>query len=459
MPGLHAKLSPSAAHRWMNCPGSVRLIGDESSTSSNAAMKGTAAHKLLETMIIADHHDVREYHGATILVPGDDVEQKPDGGYWDAELYLPGVAALDPDKPRPGWFMFMVDEEMVAGVQVTIDEVDRLHSEMWNVKVYPERYIDMTWLDPRFGGTADVTLVEGEGDDDFLGVQADVMVEYEGWVHLVDHKNGWILVDHKDNEQLLNYAVGLLHEHPKAKGVRVTISQPNAAHIEGPTRTAEYTRKEIEAFAKKMKKAALETDKPNAPLRAGDWCTFCPAKTRCKEFDESVLNEAKGEFADADELPETLPVPDDISELVRKARWVGLINGWAREIMAAIQSELEAGKEVPGWKLVQGRANRIWPDGYTEESIAEEFIALGVPEKELWTKPELRSPAQIEKLGPKGRTKAIRAVRNAIKAKVAELAFKPDGKITVAEDTDPREAIGAFHNAAEEFSDDEDFGA
>jgi hypothetical protein len=442
----------------MNCPGSVRLIGDESSTSTMAAMKGTAAHKLLETMIIADQHDVREYAGYVILVPGDEVEEKPDGGYHEAEIYAPDQPALDPDKPRPGWFMFVVDEEMVNGVQVTLDEVDRLRAEMWNVKVYPERYIDMTWLDSRFGGTADVTLVEGEGDDDFLGIDED----FEGWIHLVDHKNGWILVDHKDNEQLLNYAVGLLHLHPKAKGVRVTISQPNAPHVEGPVRTAEYTRAEIEAFAKKMKAAALATDKPNAPLRAGDWCTFCPAKTRCKEFDDAALSEAKGEFDDPDEVPDNLPVPEDVSDLVAKARWVPLIQTWCYEIMTAIQRELEAGKEVPGYKLVRGRANRIWSAGYTPQMIIDKIKEAGfdIDEKLFWTEPELKSPAQIEKLGPKGRTKAIQAEKQRYLAVLKDLWFKPDGKISVAEDTDPREALGAFSDATNEFTDDEeDFGA
>jgi hypothetical protein len=449
---FHAKLSPSAAHRWMNCPGSVRLIGDDSGTTTQAAMKGTAAHYVLEQMIINDEHDVSKYQGYSALVEAET---------GDVELYAPGVPALDPEKPRPGWFLFIVDDEMVNGVQVTIDKVDELRASMWNVKVYPERYLDMTWLDSRFGGTADVTLVEGEGDEeeaDFLGLDED------GWAHLVDHKNGYLLVDHKDNEQLLNYAVGILHEHPKAKGVRVTISQPNAPHLEGPTRTVEYTRAEIEAFAKKMKKAAEETDKPNAPLRAGDWCTFCPAKTRCEEFEGMIKREAISEFEGDDidfndEPPAQLSVPEKVEELARKARWVTLINSWCNEIMTALQREMENGAEAPGWKLVRGRANRKWTESYTPEVIASHFIALGVEEKDVWTEPELRSPAQMEKLGPKGRTKAIQEVRKAIKAKVEELQFKPEGKVTVAEDTDPRESVGAFHNAAEEFSDEDDFGA
>ena len=44
----HALLSPSAAHRWCNCPGSVALTKDLPNASSPYAEEGTRAHRLAE---------------------------------------------------------------------------------------------------------------------------------------------------------------------------------------------------------------------------------------------------------------------------------------------------------------------------------------------------------------------------------------------------------------------------
>lgn len=437
----HAKLSPSAAHRWMNCPGSIKKIGDESSTTNQAAMKGTAAHKVIEMMIQRDEHDAGLYLGYSALVKADGDEE--------TRLFPPGIPALDPDKPKPGWFLFIVDEEMVNGIQCTIDEVDRQREMLFQPEVFSETYLDGSWLDSRCGGTADVRLVEPFG-----------------WAVLVDHKNGYLLVEAKDNEQLLNYAVFVLHEHPDAEGVRVIISQPNAPHVDGPVREAEYTRDQIKLFEIRMKEAAEATDAPNAPLRPGDWCTFCPANHRCEELEKKLKEEALEEFADDDEPPAD-PVdaaarnmPKTVEELARVAKWIPLMDARARNIKAAIQQELENGNKVPGWKLVRGKSNRRWPEGTDPVTIAQEFVDLGVPNEQLWTDPELKSPAQIEKLGPKGRKKAATEARNIIKAKVAELAFKPEGAITIAEDHDPRETVDSAQSAIDEFGDDEgdDFG-
>lgn len=429
----HAKLSPSASHRWMNCPGSVRLIGDESSTTNQAAMLGTAAHKLVEIMVINDHHEAREYVGATFLVKA--------AGDEETEYYAPGEPALDPEHARPGWFMFVADEKMIEGVQQTIDEVDCIKETRFNPQLYSEVYLDGSWLDPRFGGSIDVRVHEPFG-----------------WLDIVDHKNGYILVEAKDNDQGKQYAVLAAHEHPDCEGVTFTISQPHSPHAEGLIRSESYTIDELRLYEIRMKEAADATDKPNAPLRAGDWCLWCPAKTRCKAYDAMLLEEANADFDDVDP-PALLPTPVSTSDLAHKAKWVPVIEAWCNTIKADIQRELENGNVVgefgePEWKLVRGRAKRrlISADETVTTLTSEE---IGLEEGDLYIAPKLKTPAQLEKLG------VGKDQRKKVKTAIKTLAFMPLGQLTIAPMYDPREAANALEDAQNEFStvddDEEDF--
>ena len=440
----HAKLSPSASHRWMNCPGSIKLIGDETSTTNQAAMLGTAAHKLIEIMISNGEDDANAHAGAALLVKA--------AGDEETEYYPPGAPALDPAHSRPGWFMFIADEKMIEGVQQTIDEVGRIKASRYNPEVISEVYLDGSWLDSRFGGSIDVRIAEPYG-----------------WLDIVDHKNGYILVEARDNDQLKQYAVLAAHEHPDCEGVTVTISQPNAPHKDGLIRSESYTIDELKLYELQMKAAADATDAPNAPLRAGDWCLWCPAKTRCPEFDAMLLEEANADFAEDEEPPAQLALPKSTEELAHKSKWLPVIEAWCNNIKADIQRELENGNTVgtgdEAWKLVRGKSKRRLIDPVatihrlttTEpDMLAEGQLPIGLDEAELYVAPKLKTPAQLEKLG------VGKEQRKLVKAAVKELAFMPAGKLTIAQAFDPREACSAADDAAIEFADDEeseeDFG-
>jgi hypothetical protein len=428
----------------MNCSGSIALIGDESSIAGADAMMGTAAHKVIETMLIRGETDASLYHNRVILVHGPGAEE--------TVILEPGAAA----PIIPDWYMFVCDDKMVAGVQMHIDEVERVRAELFDPELHTERFLDMTWLDDRLGGTADTTAVEPGG-----------------WIHLFDYKNGRVIVEVTDNEQMKNYAVGLLHEHPDAAGVVVHLIQPNAIHEDGCIREATYTADELKLFEITLKQAADATSKPNAPRRAGDWCTYCPAKLRCPEFDALVQNEAGADFSDDPIDVGALETPLLIDEavaatsmetelytdedqyheaLVRKARWIPLLDQWARDVRGKIQSELVNGKKVGDWKLVRGKANRVWhPDETTARAVLNG--KWSIPNELLFAEPKLRSPAQIEKITTPGKD------RKTMKTIVATLARKGEGKITVAPGNDPRPAIDPAAIAAADFADDpaEDF--
>lgn len=409
-------------------------------------MMGTAAHKVIEIMLKKGETDALAYKGYSLLVYQQPNEKAPEDK--ETMMFAPGEEigkwAFNPDN---GWHLFPCDDNMVYGVQMMIDEVERVKGELFDPTLYTERYMDMTWLRAGLGGTADVTLVEAFG-----------------WIHLFDYKNGRVVVEHEDNEQMLNYAVGLLHEHPDALGVVIHLIQPNASHEDGFVRPpVTLTADEIKVFEINLFAAAEATDPPNAPLRAGDWCQYCPAKIDCKEFAGKALREAMGDFDGLDDPPPgalptpTLVSPDDMvfedleggsapnqtdddatyrAALVAKARWIPLLDQWSRDVIGKIQAELTAGRVVGDWKLVHGKSNRRFLEK-TPEFAAALAEDAGLPLEALYEEPELKSPAGVEKLlvGKKGEA------RTKIKDAVKKHAIKPPGKVTVAPGSDTRDPV------------------
>lgn len=441
----HARLSASTAKRWLNCPGSIREIErlyaehpqlKEKDEASPYAAEGTAAHHLLEHCLKGPG----DYEGSSFIDPRSLV-----GGAVTKE-----GAIFGPDqvvKMMVGWHEVTEDmaEAVAVGVDFVLEELDRLGP---GTELYLERKWDMTWLHPDLGGTSDVTLsqflVELVVLDYKHGKGVIVDVTYEG-------PDGVTRV----NEQGMCYLLGAAKvDDFSHERYTVGIIQPRARHLDGPTRTATVTRAELLEFAERLRLGALETASPDAVLLAGEWCTFCPKSGNCLA-QEALARQVAG--MDFDDLPLEgqeleLPPAVDLDALAVKLAWVPVLDKFCRGVEALAQKLQETGVRVPGQKLVRKKTNRKLKEAVALREAAER---AGLDPLKLYNEPKLKSPAQVEKLG-----KPWKALVNSVDPDTREqlYIFKPEGKVTMAPESDPRpevdpSAVSDFSNLDEEDED------
>lgn len=373
---LHAELGASVASRWMACPGSVRMSRGIPNVDNVHSRAGTAAHAVGERC-------VRK------LVDPDFFE----------ETTVEGV---------------LVDRDMVEAVRVYVNYCVALTKEP-GATVWVEKQFSLAQLNPPgpMFGTAD------------FAVYKPALRELE----IVDYKNGsGVVVEVKGNKQLRYYALGaVLAIGPgfDIETVKMTIVQPRAAHPDGVVRSESISYVDLLAFSGELLEAARATLQPDAPLHPGSHCRFCPASAVCPAQRDQAQALAQITFADlpaaGPPAPETLP-PEVLADMLSKLH---ILEDWAASLRQHAQQELESGRPLPGFKLVEGRkGNRKWED---EAETAKWLEERGYGEEETHTK-ALKSPAQIEKLVGK-------------KNLPADLTTRTDGKPTLAPAHDPRPAL------------------
>jgi hypothetical protein len=349
----HAVLGASSAHRWMACPGSVRLSKDAPRRSSRYADEGTAAHQLAERCL-AGGTDAASHIGEVELV---------NGAAWD------------------------VTEEMAEAVQVFLDQV-RGAMQAGDTLLQEQRF-DLSALYPGMFGTND----------------ACVLSPSRQRLYVLDYKHGkGHAVEAVGNPQLRYYGLGALMTL-RAAGIRelvLTIVQPRAPHRDGPVRSETINVMDLLEWTADLKKAAIATEDVFAPLAAGEWCTFCPAAGTCPALRDKALEAAMADFGGA-----TITVPADpavlsAAELARLLDSADLIDKWLAAVRAHALHMAESGQAVPGYKLVDKRATRKWRD----EAVALETLRCIMAEDEVFDR-KLRSPAAIEKLLPKEKRAAL----------------------------------------------------
>lgn len=391
-PTVHSEHGASSAYRWTQCPGSVSMCRGIPNKSSIYALEGTAAHTLGE-WCLEQQKDAEDFLGDFIEVDSNGVQAK-----------------------------FEVTEEMAEAVQVYVDFV-RKTLQPGDVLLL-EQKIKLDKLDPPapMFGTSDCNIYRPS----------------EKTLFVFDYKHGaGVPVEVKGNKQLKYYALGsllALAEHLQCEKVVYGIIQPRAPHPDGPIRTDETSVGDLLDFAGDLVEAVEETLKPNAPLKAGSHCKFCSAAAVCPAKRDQAFSLAQMDFEDF--VPEKIdPRHMSIETVSNMLKVIPQIEDWIRSLRAYAQSQLETGEAVPGWKLVNKRATRVWVDHNKVKDWAKK---AGLENDEIFES-KLKSPAQLEKVVGK-------------KNLPEELVTAVSSGYTLAPESDKRQAVDL--SAGSEFAAD-----
>lgn len=398
MPDVHARLSPSSAHRWMRCPGSLALESTQPDKSSAFAEEGTRAHELAEK-ILNGRLQGFEHPGGT-----------------DPEMHDYVLRYVD-----AVWTLAEGNELMVE------QRVDFSH---------------IVGVENSFG-TADAVVIVGN----------------ELQIHDLKYGRG-VQVDAEQNEQLQLYALGALEQFNLLydfDSVRLFIHQPRLNHVSEWALSVE----ELEAFGQRAQEAAAnvivmfniaECEGVNTlPLEnftpGEKQCRFCKASAICTAREQFHMQTVAGDFDDL-----TAPVSELITNAIARVPMLtneqlaeiygqaDFLESWLKAIRDRVNSELNAGHPVPGFKLVTGKqGNRAWRNEVEAEELLKSFR---LKQDQMYSQ-KVISPTQAEKLLKKESPRRW--------TKVEALITRSDGKPTIAPESDPRPALNV--NPVNDFDD------
>ena len=355
-------------YRWAECPGSVALSATVPPQESSAyAEEGTEAHELAAKWLTSN--------GKT---PECD------------------------------------DDEMLDNVRVYVDYVFGLMGS--KCKLFVEHGFDLSDVYPGAYGTNDAAVYDGVNKI----------------LHVIDLKYGaGIYVSARNNPQLRYYALGALLELQKegheVETVVMTIVQPRCTTIEGAARSETIDAVDLMEFAADLVMYAKRTAEPNAPLKAGDHCRFCPAIIKCPEVQNVKQLVAKSEFAKTTPAEGSVP-PDALAKALKA---IPILEALVKRIDAYAYQEARAGRSVPGYKLVEKRANRKW---INETEVSLFLGGLKVGDDDIFEPRKVRTPAQMEKKLPSHYSMLEKFVTKESSGLVLvpiedkRPAFKPDAK-------------------------------
>lgn len=339
MPGQHALLSPSAAHRWLNCTAAPRLEQGEPESDSTFAQEGTLAHAYC-----ARH--LKEFLGIPVDAENAEIAQYN-------EQYHTGE----------------MDEYTDTYKTIVLEKFNNARTKTHDAQLLVEVQLDFSQWVPEAFGTADAIIIA------------------DGVMEVIDFKYGkGVQVSATGNPQMMIYALGAYDRFSfeyNITHVRMTIVQPRIGNLS----EYEVTIDELLAWgAETLQPKAKEAFSKDGKQQPGKWCQFCKVKAKCKAL-------ANAAMATVDVSPDPgLLTREQIETVVLPN--LETIKTWVKGVEEYTLQQALSGVQYNGFKLVEGRSIRKVTDSEAVQQVLKE---QGIDES-LYLKPvELRTITDLEK--------------------------------------------------------------
>lgn len=318
MPGQHAFLSASAAHRWINCPPSAKLCAEieekEGEGTSVFAAEGTDAHEV-------------------------------------CEFKLKSLLGMETSDPRANleYFNEEMEEHTTDYASFVMEKLVAIKETCSDPLVLVEQRVDFSrWVPDGFG-------------------TADCLIIADKTMHVIDFKYGLgVLVSAVGNPQMFCYALGALELFDgiyDIDNVHLSIFQPRKSNVS----EFDISKSDLLVWADMvLSPAAKLAFDGEGKFSAGEHCQFCRIKHECRKRAEYNLELAKYDF----KMPDIL-TNQEISIILEK---VDALVAWANDVKEYALSKALDGEKYEGFKLVEGRSVRKFTD---PDKVAEIVKAAG----------------------------------------------------------------------------------
>jgi hypothetical protein len=213
----HAPFAPSAAERWLRCPGSFLAELGIARPTSLYAEEGTTAHAVFAQALLRN--------------------------------VSPYQLTEDSMMARPLYEAWLATKQLIAGHRFLVER----------------KFEPMPGL-PDLWGTADVIVFDRNG---YVVMVIDLKF------------GSGVVVEPDTVQLRIYALLAAQQFGGSPAGITMVIVQPRALHSAGPVREHHYSVDALSAFLSEVQRGVWAALQPEAPRVSGLWCRFCAAKHRC----------------------------------------------------------------------------------------------------------------------------------------------------------------------------------